>query len=150
MQKLADKRGGVIRTGKKKTAIQQQNKTKKTHTQMFLKTVLATQPVLFGDYVLRGGKTIIVQEWFCISFLWRLYNLPLFPTEYRSQLSFELYRNHKCRALLVQPDSLSSTRNSFSLLISVLSAMRTMVKQWRDLYACLLFQRFLVRTEAWC
>lgn len=46
MQKLADKRGGAILTGKKTTAIQQQNKTKKTHTQMFLKTILATQPVL--------------------------------------------------------------------------------------------------------
>lgn len=29
---------------------------------MFHKTILATQPVLFGDYVLRGGKRIIVQE----------------------------------------------------------------------------------------
>lgn len=46
MQKLADKRGGAILTGKKTTAIQQQNKTKKTHTEMFLKTILATQPVL--------------------------------------------------------------------------------------------------------
>lgn len=128
------------------------NKTKpKKHThRCSLKQFLQLSLCCNSDYVLRRGKTITVQEWFCISFLWRLYNLPFFPTEYRSQMSFELYRNHKCRALLVQPDSLSSTRNSFSLLISVLSAMRTMVKQGRDLYACLLLQRFVVRTEAWC
>lgn len=66
------------------------NKTKpKKHTQRCsLKQFLQLSLCCNSDYVLRRGKTITVQEWFCISFLWRLYNLPFFPTGLKWVLSY--------------------------------------------------------------